>query len=212
MLFKDRLEAGKLLAQKLLMYKGADDLLILGIARGGVLVAAEVAQELGAVFSTIVVRKVGAPSNEELALGAVSESGEGVFNENLIAIFEVTKEYLAKEVHKEKLIAQQRASLYRTSVPLADTRHKKIILIDDGIATGASVLAAIKTIRARGVGKLILAVPVASEETLSQLAKEVDEVVCLTSPLFFDAIGSFYRHFDPVEDEEIVRLIATQKI
>jgi len=210
MLFKDRSEAGKLLSQKLLHYKDQKDLIVLGIARGGVLVASEVAHELSAPLSVIVVRKVGAPHNKELALGAVSETGEGVFNENLIAIFEVTKDYLAREVLQEKEIAEQRAILYRSKAPLPDMEQKTVILIDDGIATGASVSAAIKTIRACRVKKLVLAAPVASQEVLSSLEKEVDELVCLTSPLFFDAIGSFYSNFDPVEDEEIVRLMTTQ--
>ncbi len=210
MLFKNRQEAGSQLAARLQAYKELGDVLVLGLARGGVVTACEVAKALHLPLNVVVVRKVGAPYNEELALGAVTASGEGIFNDHLIAVLGVSPEYLKREVEKQKKLAQQRLDFYRGSLPAPDLEGKSVILVDDGIATGASMRVAIRSVRGEKAKKIILAVPVASPDSLRQIEKEVDEVVCLSCPSFFEAVGSFYRDFGQTSDEEIGVLLSSR--
>jgi putative phosphoribosyl transferase len=211
MLFKDRHDAGKQLAARLFEYKNRKDVIVLGLARGGVIVAYEVSQALNAPLNVIVVRKVGAPGNEELAIGAVTETGDGVFNDHLISLLGVTEEYLKREVEKEKKLAAKRLALYRSNCPSPELKEKTVILVDDGIATGASMRVAIRAVKNSGAQKLILAVPVASPDSLRRFESEADKIVCLSSPTFFEAVGAFYKVFDQTTDEEIVHLLASVK-
>jgi putative phosphoribosyl transferase len=211
MLFNDRKDAGRKLALRLTVYKQVPDVIVVGVARGGVIVAAEVADFLNLPLDVIVIRKIGAPNNEELALGAIGENGEGVFNDHLIELFGVGREYLKKEIEKEKSLAKERLQLYRQNCSACDVQNKTIILIDDGIATGASIRAAVHSLRAVGVKKIILAVPVAAADALNLLRKEVDEIVCLSIPAFFEAVGAFYQVFKQTSDEEIMHLLSHQK-
>lgn len=211
MLFNDRSDAGKQLALQLEKYKDRKEVIVLGLTRGGVVTASEIASFLHATLNAVVVRKIGAPGNPELALGAISEHGEGVFNEHLIGLLGISPEYLAKEVERQKMIVKQRLALYRGSSASPDLKGKTIILVDDGIATGASMRAAIKSVKIAGAKKVVLAVPVAAPDSLKKMEKEVDEVVCLDSPAFFEAVGSFYRLFDQTTDEEIVRLLSGKR-
>ncbi len=211
MLFNDRSDAGKQLALQLEKYKDRKEVIVLGLTRGGVVTASEIASFLHATLNAVVVRKIGAPGNPELALGAISEHGEGVFNEHLIGLLGISPEYLAKEVERQKMIVKQRLALYRGSSASPDLKGKTIILVDDGIATGASMRAAIKSVKIAGAKKVVLAVPVAAPDSLRKMEKEVDEVVCLDSPAFFEAVGSFYRLFDQTTDEEIVRLLSGKR-
>jgi putative phosphoribosyl transferase len=208
MLFADRKDAGRQLATRLIAYKSKQETLVLGLARGGMVVAAEVARELGLPLNVIVVRKVGAPMNEELALGAVAECGEGVFNEHLIALLGVSAGYLKQEVSKQKQLLRARLALYRGACPAPAIQGKTVIVIDDGIATGASMQAALRSVREAGARKIVLAVPVAAPDSLRRLEKEVDETVCLAAPSFFEAVGAFYRFFEQTSDEEIVHLLS----
>ena len=208
MLFKDRREAGSQLASKLTQYQGLKNVIVLGLARGGVVTAAEVADALHAPLNVIVVRKIGAPDNEELALGAIAEHGEGIFNEELIGLLGVSPHYLQREVERQKLILKSRLDLYRGSAPAPELKGKVVILVDDGIATGASMRVAIQSLRQAGVKKLVMAVPVAAPDSLERIAQEVDETVCLASPHQFGAVGFFYRSFEQTSDEEVVRLLA----
>lgn len=208
MLFKDRSDGGKQLVEKLLAYKDQKDVIVLGLVRGGVVTAFEVAQGLGLPLNIIVVRKIGAPGNEELGLGAITETGEGIFNDHLISMLGVSSDYIKKEVERQKKIAQHRSILFRSNCPPPDLKGKTVIVVDDGIATGVSIRVAIKSIKAEGAKKIVLAVPVAAPDSLKKIEKEVDGVVCLSSPHFFEAVGAFYRVFDQTEDEEIVRLLA----
>ncbi len=207
MLFNDRRDAGRQLVPPLSKYKGQPNVLVLGLARGGVVTAYEVASGLGAPLNVVVVRKVGAPGNEELAVGAIAENGEGIFNEQLIEILAVTQEYLQKEVERQKKNLKERLELYRGNSPAPAIEGKIVILVDDGIATGASMRVAVKSVRDAGAKKIVLAVPVAAPDSLRKIQKEVDEVVCLSSPIFFEAVGAFYKQFDQTTDQEVIQLL-----
>jgi putative phosphoribosyl transferase len=208
MLFKDRHDAGRQLVPFLSKYKDRKDVIVLGLARGGMVVAAEIAAGLNVPLNVVVVRKIGAPGNEELALGAIAEHGEGVFNHHLVGMLGVSPESLKREVERQKKILQDRLALYRGNTPPPDFHGKTAILVDDGIATGASMRAAIQSVRHAGAKKIVLAVPVAAPDSLAKIEKEVDEAVCLSKPVFFEAVGGFYRVFDQTSDEEVVHLLA----
>jgi putative phosphoribosyl transferase len=206
MIFKDRSDAGRQLAEELIAFCDCKDLIVIGLARGGVIVAAEIAAALHVPLNVIVVRKIGAPGNEELALGAISESGEGVFNESLVSLLGVSRDYLQREVDRQRALIKERLSLYRSHASPLDVQNKTVILVDDGIATGASMRVAIHSLRSSGVKTLVLAVPVAAPDSLQKIEKEVDQVVCLYSPSFFESVGSFYEVFDQTTDAEIITL------
>lgn len=210
--FKDRRDAGMQLAACLVSYKGQRDVIVLGLARGGMVTAAEVASVLGAPLNVIVVRKVGAPGNPELALGAIAEHGEGIFNEHLIGLLGVSASEIKQEVERQKKILKERLTLYRGNSPAPDLKGKTVILVDDGIATGASMRVAIKSVRAAGAKKIVMAVPVGAPESLRKMHGEADEIVCLHSPIIFEAVGSFYRVFDQTSDEEVVRLLSAKRL
>lgn len=207
MQFMDRHDAGRQLVPLLSQYKDRKDVIVLGLARGGMVTAFEVASGLNVLLNVIVVRKVGAPGNEELALGAIAEQGEGIFNEQLIEVLGVSHEYLKKEVERQKKILKERLALYRDKSLPPVIEGKTVILVDDGIATGASIRVAIQSVRAAGAKKIILAVPVAAPDSLRKMEKEVDEVACLSSPSFFEAVGQFYKAFEQTSDEEVMRLL-----
>jgi|HubBroStandDraft_4_1064222.scaffolds.fasta_scaffold122250_2 putative phosphoribosyl transferase len=211
MLFKDRRDAGKQLAQRLSRYKDQKDLIVLGLARGGMVTAHELASHLHLPLNVIVVRKIGAPNNEELALGAIAEHGEGIFNEHLITILGIPRDELQKEVERQTKILKERLNLYRGESPAPSLKEKTVILVDDGIATGASMRVAIQSVRDAGAKKIVLAVPVAAPDSLHKIQKEVDEVVCLSSPIFFEAVGAFYRMFEQTSDDEVIHLLANSK-
>lgn len=207
MLFHDRHQAGKLLADALPVYKNDKGALVLGLARGGVSVAYEVARALSLPLNVIVPRKVGAPGNSELALGSIMEDGEGVFNTSIIHMLNVSPSYLQQEIEKEKRVAHQRLALYRQNVPLPQIAGKTVILVDDGIATGSTILASIKLMRKEGARKVVVAVPVSSQDALRQIEKAADEVVCLSTPFEFFAVGQFYSHFGQTDDSEVIKLL-----
>lgn len=211
MLFKDRREAGKQLVPLLNKYKDQNDVIVLGLARGGMVTAYEVALGLNAPLNVVVVRKIGAPSNEELALGAIAEHGEGIFNEHLIGILGVSHDYLKKEIERQRRILKERLDLYRGNSPAPMLKEKTVVLVDDGIATGASMRVAIKSVHDAGAKKIVLAVPVAAPDSLRKIQKEVDEVVCLSSPVFFEAVGGFYKAFEQTSDEEVIHLLSSNK-
>lgn len=207
MLFYDRHEAGRLLAAELSQFKGSENCYVLGLARGGVVVAYEVAKALRLPLNVVVPRKIGAPGNSELALGSIMENGEGVFNHSIIRILGVSPNYIAREIEKEKVRAQQRLELYRKFTPLPDLTNSTVILVDDGIATGSTMLATIKAMREIPVARIIVAVPVASTEAEKLVEEEVDELVCIHSREDFMGVGMFYKDFSQIEDAEVVALI-----
>jgi putative phosphoribosyl transferase len=206
-MFYDRKEAGILLASQLKKFKNQSNVIVLGLARGGVVVAYEIAKNLSLPLNAIVPKKLGAPMNPELAIGAIMENGEGIFNDRIIRMLSIPQEFIEKEINEKKAQAQMRAALYRQHAPLPEIKDHIVILVDDGVATGATLLAAIKAMRKDRASLVIAAVPVASTEALSLINKEADEVYCLKSSDYFEAVSRFYENFDQTEDEEVIQLL-----
>lgn len=205
MMFKDRVDAGKLLAEKLAMYRGKQDVVVLALPRGGVVVGAEVAKALAAPLDIVVTRKIGAPGNPEYAIGALTESGEPIFNE--AERVDVDTEWLKREVAKEKQEAERRIKTYRGDRPPTDLANKIVIIVDDGIATGLTMRAAIQSVRAKQSKKIAVAVPVSARDSAEIIKQEADELVVLDTPLFFGAVGAFYQIFNQTTDEEVIKLL-----
>lgn len=207
MLFRDRVDAGDRLGAALEKYKGAPNTIVIGLPRGGVVVAYQIAQVLHLPLDVICPRKIGAPFNPEYAIGAITETGEGIFDEAVIQNYQIPRKYIEEEVEREKNIAQRRLDIFRKGKPPRDFKGKQIIVVDDGIATGATMKAAIQSLRAAGTGKIVMAVPVSPPATLEEIAAMVDETFCLDTPPFFQAVGQFYREFLQTSDEEVIDLI-----
>jgi putative phosphoribosyl transferase len=206
--FQDRHEAGQLLAKDLTWLRGQKDLLVLGIPRGGVVVAYEVAKELNAPLDVYITRKIGAPYNPELAIGAVASDGTLVLDDDLVKRIGASEQYVEKETKRQREEIQRRVAAYRGSRPELALQGKTVVLVDDGVATGATVLASLRAIKQREPEQLILAVPVGPPDTIHRLSKEADRVVCLHTPEVFWAVGAFYAVFDQTSDAEVVRLLA----
>lgn len=207
MVFKDRKEAGVLLAEKLKGFKGQPDVIVLALPRGGVVTGFEVARSIGAPLDVLIVRKIGFPGQEELAIGAVSETGTVVLNRNIIDPYHVSEEYIKKEVERQKGEIARRIDKYRGGKSLTGLGGKTVILVDDGVATGATIKAAIETLKHERIKKLVIALPVAPPGTARELEAMADKFICLETPEFFMAVGSFYHDFRQVEDEEVVEML-----
>ena len=205
--FLDRRQAGHFLAQKLNDYKGDKEILILGLPRGGVAVAEEVAQALGAPMDVILLRKLPYPPQPELAVGAVAEDGTTFINEEFRHAVEQQPESLEPIVSEQMEIIRNRAKLYRPHRHARGWRGKNVILVDDGIATGATMRVAIRAVRAAGASKVVVAVPVAAPSSLRELEAEADELVCLDAPESFYAVGQAYENFDQVTDDEVCAIL-----
>jgi predicted phosphoribosyltransferase len=191
-IFLDRVEAGKRLAValKATVDKGA---IVLAIPRGGVVVGHIVARALGVPLDIIIPRKIGAPSNPELAIGAMTEDGTTILDERLIQQLDISKHYIKEESEKQKLEIERRLKLYRGDAPYPILKNREVVIVDDGIATGSTMKAALSSVRRRGAKKIIIAVPVGPESTIKELTDEADNVVCLFTPEPFYAIGQFYK-------------------
>ena len=210
MIFKDRQEAGKLLAEKLNKYAGKDTV-ILAVPRGGVVVAAEVAKRLKDPLDLIIIRKLGAPGNSELAIGANTSGGSLVLDKELISKLKISSEYIKNEHQKQLLEAKRREKVFRFGRKPLKIFGKTIILIDDGLATGSTIMAAITTIKQKSPKKIILAVPVAPLSTVKRIEPEVDSLIVLNTPENFYAIGQFYSYFPQVADDEVIGLLNERK-
>jgi predicted phosphoribosyltransferase len=206
-LFTDRREAGVKLAERLMEYKDRS-VVVLAIPRGGVVVAFEVSRRLGVPLDLIIPRKLGAPFNPELAIGAVTQDGTIVLNENIVEELQVPKNFIEFQAKEQIREIDRRMKSYRGDRAFPDLRGKTVILIDDGIATGATVRAAVQSIRKSEPGCVVIAVPVAPPQTVKSLAGEADMVIALETPAWFAAIGQFYENFNQTSDEEVIDLMS----
>lgn len=204
--FKDRFEAGRELAEALGRHRGTEAV-VLGLPRGGVPVAYEVARTLELALDVFVVRKLGLPGQPELAMGAVASGGTRVLNEDVLRAAVVGEDALERVVAEELAELERRERLYRGDRPPLELRDRAVILVDDGLATGSSMRAAIHALRDRGAGAVTVAVPVAPRETREALASEVEEMVCARTPRPFFSVGTWYEDFTQVTDEEVRDLL-----
>lgn len=207
--FCDRTQAGRLLAKKLQpTYAGYSDLLVLGLPRGGVPVAYEIAKVLQAHLDLCLVRKLGVPKHQELAMGAIATGGTRVLNEALIRSWKISPTAIAHVTEREQQELERRDRLYRGSRPAPNLRDRTIIVVDDGIATGSTLKAALSTIKQQQPKRIVVAVPVAPPNVCQQLEREVDEVVCLLTPQWLSSISLWYEDFLPTTDDLVRNLLA----
>ncbi len=205
-LYRDRTDAGQALARHLAAHRGTHPV-VLGIPRGGVPVAAAVADALEGELDVIVARKVGAPIQPELALGAVTADGSSVFNDDIVSALGIDGETLARLAAVQRTDAKRREERFRSGRPPLVLASRTVILVDDGLATGATMRAAVRAARAGKPGRLIVAVPVGAADACDTLAREADEVVCPARPEPFGAVGAYYERFTQVEDDAVTRLL-----
>jgi putative phosphoribosyl transferase len=205
--FPNRTEAGRLLAEKLVEYAGRDDMIVLGLPRGGVPVAFEVAQRLGAPLDVFIVRKLGVPGFEELAAGAIASGGVRVLNEDVMRAIPYAEEAIEAVTARETAELERREQIYREGRSPPELRGRVVILVDDGLATGATMRAAVKALRQRGAAKIVVAVPVGPPDTCREIEQEADETICLSTPPFFQAVGQYYEDFSQTSDEDVRELL-----
>lgn len=206
--FADRHDAGRRLAADLSGYAGRDDVVVLGLPRGGVPVAYEVARALGAPLDVFLVRKLGVPGHEELAMGAIASGGVMVLNDDVVAATGIGQEEIEAVAARELEVLRHQETKYRGDRPPVELSDRSAIAVDDGLATGATMRAAVSALRGRSVKSLAVAVPTAPRDTCEALRRQVDEVVCATTPDPFMAVGLWYRDFAPVGDDEVRELLS----
>lgn len=206
--FRDRVEAGQLLAQKLESYANQPNVLVLGLPRGGVPVAAEVARKLHAPLDVFVVRKLGLPGHEELAMGAIATGGVRVLNREVVDSLGISDEVIAEVGAREQRELERREGAYRGGRPTPDVEGKTVLVVDDGIATGSTMLAAIAALRISKAGRIVAAAPVIAADTFLTIEKEVDEIVAVLVPYDFRGVGQWYEDFSQTTDEEVRQILA----
>jgi predicted phosphoribosyltransferase len=206
--FRDRTHAGQLLAERLRRYADRQDVVVLGLPRGGVPVAAEVAWRLRVPLDVFVVRKLGVPGHEELAMGAIATGGVRVLNDGVIALAGVSGRDIDATTARERVELERRERAYRNDRAPPDLRGRTVILVDDGLATGATMRAAVGAVRRQNAAAVVVAVPTASADTCDALRTEADEVLCLTTPEPFGAVGLWYEDFSATTDDEVRELLA----
>jgi putative phosphoribosyl transferase len=205
--FRDRFDAGRHLAVALRPYAGRPNLLILALPRGGVPVGYEVAQALHAPLDVMLVRKLGVPGHEELAMGAIASGGIRVISQDVVRALGIPERAIATVAAQEERELERRERAYRGDRPAPEVRGRTVILIDDGLATGSTMRAAAAALKAQSPDQLVVAVPVAAEETCESLRHEVDEVICAVTPEPFLAVGQWYQDFSQITDEEVRELL-----
>jgi putative phosphoribosyl transferase len=205
--FADRNEAGKELASRLGHYRGRDDVVVLALPRGGVPVAFEVAEALDAALDVFVVRKLGMPGHEELAMGAIASGGIRVLNEEVVRWAAIPENVIEAVSQREQMELERREREYRQGRPATPLGRKIVILVDDGLATGSTMRAAVQAVRVHHPEKVIVAVPVGAPDTCEQFAGVADETVCARTPEPFSAVGLWYRDFSQTSDEEVRALL-----
>ncbi|HWQ93706.1 MAG TPA: phosphoribosyltransferase [Clostridia bacterium] len=206
-LFQDRTDAGRFLARKLKPHAGEPGVIVLALPRGGVPVGYEVARELHAPLDVFVVRKLGVPGNEELAMGAIGSGGVRVMNEPVVRQLQISREVIEAVAREQEAELARRERMCRGTRPPANVEGKKVILVDDGLATGATMRAAVEAVRKRHPAALIVAVPVGAEDTCRDLRGRVDELICGQTPDPFFSVGTWYSNFLETTDEEVKRLL-----
>lgn len=205
--FANRSEAGQLLGEKLEKYAGHDDVIVLGLPRGGVPVAYEVAKRLGAPLDVFIVRKLGVPGFEELAAGAIASGNVRVLNEDIIRAIPNADAAIEAATEREAAELERREQAYREGRAPPELRDRIVILVDDGLATGATMRAAVKALRQSGAVKIVAAVPVGPPDTCRELKEEANEAICLSTPEFFQAVGQYYDDFSQTSDEDVRELL-----
>jgi putative phosphoribosyl transferase len=211
-IFQDRTDAGRQLAEKLLSYAGRDDVFVLALPRGGVPVAFEVAQRLGVPLDVFVVRKLGVPGHEELAMGAIASGGVRVLNEDVLYVLPDAQSIVEMVTAIEREELKRRERDYRGDRPAPEAGGRTVILVDDGLATGATMRAAAAALRQQGAAKIIVAVPVGAPSTCHEIRSVADEVVCLQTPGSFMGVGQYYEDFSQTADEEVRELLAAASL
>ncbi|PYK54162.1 MAG: phosphoribosyl transferase [Verrucomicrobia bacterium] len=209
-MFQDRTDAGRQLAEELLSYAGRDDAIVLALPRGGVPVAFEVAQRLGVPLDVFVVRKLGVPGHEELAMGAIASGGIRVLNEDVLYVLPDAQSIVEMVTAIEREELKRRERDYRGDRPAPEVRGRTVILVDDGLATGATMRAAAAALRQQGAAKIIVAVPVGAPSTCHEIKSVADAVVCLQTPGSFMGVGQYYEDFSQTSDEEVRELLAAR--
>jgi putative phosphoribosyl transferase len=207
MLYSDRSQAGRILGRKLHAYAGREDVIVLALPRGGVPVGFEVAGALEAPLDVFVVRKLGVPGQEELAMGAIASGGVQVISPDVVRACGVSDREIERVVTVERAELERREAFYRGDRPPLDVRGKVVILVDDGLATGSSMRAAISALRPRSPARIVVAVPVAPRSTIREFGSIADEVICAVTPEPFHAVGEWYESFAQVGDEEVQGLL-----
>jgi putative phosphoribosyl transferase len=206
-MFRNRNDAGIRLAERLNQYRDRKDVLVLALPRGGVATGYEIARALNLRLDVLIVRKIGFPGQPELALGAISETGSVVLNQSIVSSGGLSKEFIPTEIELQKKEIDRRIAMYRSGKGLDNLEGKTVILVDDGVATGATIKAAIETLKQEKLSKLVVALPVGPPETMNALRTMAEEVVCLDTPLPFIAVGNHYQDFTQVSDQEVVDLL-----
>jgi len=207
MRFHDRIDAGRQLAAALTEYEGRPDVVVLGLPRGGVPVAHEVARQLHVALDVCLVRKLGVPGHVELAMGAIADGGVEVLSLDLIRDLGIPRQTVEQIAVRERLELERRDRVYRAGRPPASVNARIVLLVDDGLATGSTMEAAIRVLRTQAPAKVVVAVPVGPRETCERLRTIADQVVCLSMPEPFEAVGAWYEAFPQTTDEEIMRLL-----
>ncbi|HYE85527.1 MAG TPA: phosphoribosyltransferase [Vicinamibacterales bacterium] len=205
--FKDRVEAGALLAEQLLEYRDRNDVIILALPRGGVPVADQLSRALHVPFDVFVVRKLGVPGHEELAMGAIASGGVRVVNDDVVGPLGIPSSVVDSVARDEQIELERREQLYRGHRAPIGLANKTVILVDDGLATGSTMRAAVQAVRQQQPARVIVAVPVGAPATCADLAREADDVVCVRTPEPFVAVGLWYRDFAPTSDNEVRTLL-----
>jgi putative phosphoribosyl transferase len=207
--FSNRIEAGRQLAEKLDKYAGRKDVIVLGLPRGGVPVGYEVAKRLRAPLDVFTVRKLGVPGFEELAAGAIASGGVRVLNEDVMRAIPHADEVIEAVTAKETAELERREQIYRQGRPPPELRDRIVILVDDGLATGATMRAAVNAARQSGAAKIVVAVPVGPPDTCHEVEQLADETICLSTPPFFQAVGQYYEDFSQTSDEDVRELLTS---
>jgi predicted phosphoribosyltransferase len=206
-IFRDRKEAGRQLASRLTKYANRPDVIVLALPRGGVPVAYEVAKQIGAPLDVFLVRKLGVPGYEELAMGAIASGGVRIINEDIVRQLQIPGEVIDAVAAEEQRELERRERAYRDDRPPPDVKGRTVILIDDGLATGSTMRAAAAALRKLGPARIVVAVPVSAPETCDEFREEVDEVVCAATPEPFRGVGLWYKDFSQTTDEEVRQLL-----